>query len=406
MWRGFSLQEALDMAYSEDIDAIYVEPPDANVLTDEDSADEDSGEPEEPDPTPNSTAEPKQLDIPSTSASASVPLYTPRSKRNFSWIRGDLQAQTRDFPEPNYKQYMDLSPVQLFELFLDDEIITFLIEETSRYALFKNSPDPKVSKNEMKCFLAILIVSGYVVLPGKKSYWESQGDVNNAMVSGAMRRDRFVQIMRFLHCADNSKPNLDDKAWKLRPFIEKLKAKYLQHYQPEKHMSYDESMIKYYGRHPCKQFIRGKPIRFGYKMWALNTTSGYLVNCELYQGKNSLRHEVYEKDFGKAAAPFVSMLDKLKGEKERPYELYFDNLFTGLNLLEHLKERGYQGTGTVRENRIPKNCPMSDKKSLAKKERGTYEGTIEKESGIMVVRWVDNNVVSVASTCHGILPVS
>lgn len=92
--RGFSLQEALDMVYSEDIDAIYVEPPDANVLTDEDSADEDSGgtidnlsgrqlraraevkffskedvnaEPEEPDPTPNSTAEPKQLDIPSTS---------------------------------------------------------------------------------------------------------------------------------------------------------------------------------------------------------------------------------------------------------------------------------------------------------------------------------------------------
>lgn len=218
---------------------------------------------------------------------------------------------------------MDLSPVQLFELFLDDEIITYLIEETSRYALFKNSPDPRVSKNEMKCFLAILIVSGYVVMPGKKSYWESQGDVNNAMVSGAMRRDRFVQIMRFLHCADNSKPNLDDKAWKLRPFREKLKAKYLQHYQPEKHTSYDESMIKYYGRHPCKQFIRGKPIRFGYKMWALNTTSGYLENCELYQGKNSLRQEVYEKDFEKAAAPFVSMLDQLKGEKERPYELYF-----------------------------------------------------------------------------------
>ncbi|KAG5882395.1 hypothetical protein JTB14_020535 [Gonioctena quinquepunctata] len=42
--RGFSLQEALDMAYSEDIDAIHVEPSEATVLTDEDSGDEDSGD--------------------------------------------------------------------------------------------------------------------------------------------------------------------------------------------------------------------------------------------------------------------------------------------------------------------------------------------------------------------------
>lgn len=40
-------------------------------------------------------------------------------------------------------------------------------------------------------------------------------------------------------------------------------------------MSYDESMIKYYGSQPCKQFIRRKPIGVGYKMWLLNTTSGY-----------------------------------------------------------------------------------------------------------------------------------
>ncbi|KAG5878192.1 hypothetical protein JTB14_034024 [Gonioctena quinquepunctata] len=97
-------------------------------------------------------------------------------------------------------------------------MITFLIEKSSRYASFKNSTNPNISKGELKCFIAILIVSGYVVLKGKKSYWESQSDMNNTLVSGAMRRDRFVQIMRVLHFADNSKPNLEDKVWKLRPF--------------------------------------------------------------------------------------------------------------------------------------------------------------------------------------------
>ena len=46
----------------------------------------------------------------------------------------------------------------------------------------------------------------------------------------------------------------------------------------------DESMIPYFGRHGAKQFISGKPIRFGYKMWALTTPSGYLSQIEPYQG--------------------------------------------------------------------------------------------------------------------------
>lgn len=41
--RGFTLQEALEMAYINDTDEIFIEPPDAAVLTDEDSAEEDDG---------------------------------------------------------------------------------------------------------------------------------------------------------------------------------------------------------------------------------------------------------------------------------------------------------------------------------------------------------------------------
>ena len=48
--------------------------------------------------------------------------------------------------------------------------------------------------------------------------------------------------------------------------------------------SIDESMVPYYGRQSAKQFICGKPIRFGYKMSVLTTTLGYVVQIELYQG--------------------------------------------------------------------------------------------------------------------------
>ncbi|KAF2890213.1 hypothetical protein ILUMI_15960, partial [Ignelater luminosus] len=39
----------------------------------------------------------------------------------------------------------------------------------------------------------------------------------------------------------------------------------------------DKSMIKYYGHHDCKKFIRAKPIRFWYKVWSMYTEDGHLI---------------------------------------------------------------------------------------------------------------------------------
>ncbi|XP_076059719.1 uncharacterized protein LOC143036355 [Oratosquilla oratoria] len=54
-----------------------------------------------------------------------------------------------------------------------------------------------------------------------------------------------------------------------------------------KHLAVDEMIVKYYGHHALKQFIRGKPIRFGYKFWALCGVSGYCYNFDLYCGNSS-----------------------------------------------------------------------------------------------------------------------
>ena len=50
-------------------------------------------------------------------------------------------------------------------------------------------------------------------------------------------------------------------------------------------LSVDESMVPYFGRHSAKMFIRGKPIRFGYKIWSLCGIDGYPYHLKIYQGK-------------------------------------------------------------------------------------------------------------------------
>lgn len=80
--------------------------------------------------------------------------------------------------------------------------------------------------------------------------------------------------MKFLHSADNDHMNKTDKLWKLCPLIRKLKKNFASNFVPVSNLSCDESMIAYYGPHGCKQFIRGKEIGFGYKVWCLNSPSG------------------------------------------------------------------------------------------------------------------------------------
>ncbi|KAK9700386.1 CENP-B N-terminal DNA-binding domain [Popillia japonica] len=48
--------------------------------------------------------------------------------------------------------------------------------------------------------------------------------------------------------------------------------------------SLDEAIEPYFGHHHMKQFIKGKPIRYGFKFWCLNSSEGYLLKFCPYCG--------------------------------------------------------------------------------------------------------------------------
>ncbi|KAJ8926533.1 hypothetical protein NQ314_021096 [Rhamnusium bicolor] len=123
----------------------------------------------------------------------------------------------------------------------------------------------------------------------------------------------------------------------------------------ERELSYDESMIKYFIKHSCKQFIRGKPIRFVYKVWSVNTKSGYLVNFKAIKAIiPPLRNNI--KTYLERQQRLLSMIFDILEKRKLSYTFYFDNLFTSFTILKYLKDQGYAASGTIRENRIPKNC--------------------------------------------------
>lgn len=67
------------------------------------------------------------------------------------------------------------------------------------------------------------------------------------------------------------------------------------------------------------------------------------------------------------------------------------NLITSLNLLKWHKEWSYHGTGTIRDNWIPKDCPLTNNAAMKKMESGTAIVGLEKEGYILFYKWVDSS---------------
>ena len=72
--------------------------------------------------------------------------------------------------------------------------------------------------------------------------------------------------------------------------------------------------------------------------------------------------------------------------------------------MSHLTTRQYFATGTIRDNRT-NMAKLLDVRIMKKQERGTLDYTYDKKNAIIIARWNDNSVVTVASNHETIEPL-
>ncbi|XP_049770962.1 piggyBac transposable element-derived protein 2-like [Schistocerca cancellata] len=231
-------------------------------------------------------------------------------------------------------------------------------------------------------------------------YWEQAPDVSVPLVFNSMSRNRFREIKRFIHLNDNSKIDRNDKMYKLRVYFEMLKKKFGKFGVFHSELSIDGMMERYYGKHSAKMFLRGKPIKFGYKIWCLTSSNGFLYNFSPNCGKTDNKQEPL-------GARVINELTSMIPESEYPnYKLFFDNFFTSVDTLNTLGKSKMKAAGTIREIRT-NACPLTDSKRMAKeKERGFYDYMFDKENEVLVVTWNDNKPICLATNYSTITPLS
>ncbi|CAF0882767.1 unnamed protein product [Adineta ricciae] len=264
----------------------------------------------------------------------------------------------------------DVTPFLVFNNIFTKEIFNLIVDQTNIYAKQKkrrrsqNSIDlwEDVTTKYIESFLGIIIVMAINSLPSMKHYWSKDNIFHNSFISSVMSRNRFLQIFYNLHLADNSlEPKREStnysKIYKIKNFTEMLLMNFQNNYKFGRYGTIDETMVKFKGRSSQKQYIPLKPIKRGYKIWCLcDSITSYLFNCRIYLGKEGT--SVNESLLGERVVLTLIADHRFEGK-----QLYFDNFFTSLPLLEKLRRRRIYATGTIRSDRvgIPRQFALKEK---------------------------------------------
>lgn len=177
---------------------------------------------------------------------------------SYEWTKDDLPISNIEWPlMTTVSDIKGKTPLQYFQQFFDEEIIKMMVTYTNQYAAKRNRLGD-CTEDEMMIFIAVLLLSGYIVVPRRKMYWQVESDSHNELVSSAISRDRFDFIMSNIHVCNNDDLDKTDRFAKVRKLLSMLNERFQTLAPHERHHSIDESMVPYFGRHGCKQFIKGK----------------------------------------------------------------------------------------------------------------------------------------------------
>jgi hypothetical protein len=186
------------------------------------------------------------------------------------------------------------SPLHYFELFWGLEIWDLLVQNTNAYAQFKETRHKENNESkvrwwksitiyEIRVFIALLIYIGICGTTNIKSFWEK--DITTHEPMKFMIFYRFQQIKRYIHVSLPTTTPLPSWHLKLEPLASILRSKFQAYVVLSQNVSFDEMMVPFSGRSLHTLKIPHKPIKEGFKLWALYD-KGYLWDFMFYSRKN------------------------------------------------------------------------------------------------------------------------
>lgn len=314
--------------------------------------------------------------------------------------------------------------VDFLKLFLDDELISWIVSQTNLFATQKMCERDEAENRdatiigsynaavefdstdsvEIQCFIGMLIFMGIKTLPAYTDYWSDDPKIRVPFIANLMTLRRFQLLLRFLHVNDNTlQPGRNeqhrDKLFKVRPYLNLLLARFSKKFIPYQPISIDETMIAFKGRSSLKQFMPLKPVKRGFKCWTLACPrTGYTYCFEPYTGKID-GHITRRPGFGpiqQTVLDLAMMLPPTNG-----YIVHADRFFSTPALVKSLLDEGIFYCGTVKGKNPPIGFPRDliiESKKRGRLQQGDYIG--RQSDRIVALAWKDKKPVYFLSSAY------
>ena len=193
-----------------------------------------------------------------------VYLFCCRTPRTWHWVKRDLPHHTGPDNELRARgpALNCRTPLDIFLAHLDEEVLELMLLETNRHRLaLQKHHVPSVSREEIRIFLGICLYMTIVQLPFRRMYWSPA--TRQAIVADAMTCNRFEQILSVVHLNDNElmAPRGEvgyDRLHKVRPLLDRLNVRFGLCADQETHVSVDEQIIPFKGKHSLKVYMMKK----------------------------------------------------------------------------------------------------------------------------------------------------
>ena len=298
----------------------------------------------------------------------------------------------------------DITIVQIFELFWDEEAIELLVAGTNAYAEEKGAGAAtqrrwkRVRGNEMRVFIALLIYMGARRGMGSQGFWRYKG---GDTILRTMSLKRFSQIKRYLHISD-PKETLSRSHWhyKLEPLNSLIRKRCQQYYLPSSNVTIDEMMIRFGGRSHHTYRMPSKPIKEGYKIFAL-CDLGYTYNWMFASRSESFAELIHQEGLTPTGSAVFQLAAALPLTSGLHFNIYMDNYFPSIALFERLREVGLGACGTARVNRKAYPPHLDDKRHNIPWNE-VSGGSACPSGSVLAVQWQDNSAVHFLSTIHNL----
>ena len=106
-------------------------------------------------------------------------------------------------------------------------------------------------------------------------YWRVE-NLSGVLFQNTIIQNRFCEILQNLHFSDNTYDDKTDRGFKVRSVIDHLNKRFGEVLSNNKEQI-NKHMVKFKERSDMKQYIKSKPIKWGFQIWfRCSSKTGYL----------------------------------------------------------------------------------------------------------------------------------